>query len=165
MPDDDLMIRPAEESDGRPLAELDRRCWSWLSEVGPLRAADVPFFDERHGPDQYLVAVVAGRVAGYVRVVRPTLLASNAHVRQIQGLGVDPDLRGRGVGRALVEAACERARSAGARRLTLRVLGHNAPARALYESCGFVVEGVLPEEFRLNGRYVDDIWMGRSLVR
>ncbi|MYV66769.1 GNAT family N-acetyltransferase, partial [Streptomyces sp. SID2131] len=44
------------------------------------------------------------------------------------------------------------------------VLGHNAPARALYASEGFAVEGVLPGEFLLDGAYVDDVCMGRSLV-
>ena len=39
------------------------------------------------------------------------------------------------------------AREAGARRLTLRVLGHNAAARDLYAACGFEVEGVLREFF------------------
>lgn len=48
-------------------------------------------------------------------------------------------------------------------RITLRVLGHNEPARALYEAEGFAVEGVLPGEFWLDGRYADDVMMGRSL--
>ncbi|WP_377271972.1 GNAT family N-acetyltransferase [Peterkaempfera sp. SMS 1(5)a] len=165
MSDLELMIRPAAADDDRDLGELDRRCWSWLSDVAPLRPAGAPFFDERHGPGQYQVAELAdGRIAGYVRVVRSVPLASNAHVRQIQGLAVDGELRGRGIGRALVAAACERARAEGARRLTLRVLGHNSPARALYERCGFRVEGVLPGEFLLDGAYVDDVCMGRSLL-
>ena len=84
-------------------------------------------------------------------------------MRQIQGLAVAAEARGAGVGRALVRAAVEHARKAGARRMTLRVLGHNAPARALYESEGFMVEGVLPEEFLLDGKYVDDILMGQAL--
>ncbi|RSS98586.1 GNAT family N-acetyltransferase, partial [Streptomyces sp. WAC05374] len=29
---------------------------------------------------------------------------------------------------------------------------------------GFVVEGVLPQEFLLDGSYVDDVFMGRSLL-
>ncbi|WP_055589686.1 GNAT family N-acetyltransferase [Peterkaempfera griseoplana] len=166
MPDIELTIRSAVADDDRALGELDRRCWSWLSDVAPQRPAGEPFFDERHGPDQYQVAVVAdGRIAGYVRVVPSTPLASNAHVRQIQGLAVDGELRGHGIGRALVAAACERARGEGARRITLRVLGHNRPARALYERCGFQVEGVLPEEFLLDGAYVDDVCMGRSLLQ
>lgn len=63
-----------------------------------------------------------------------------------------------------MRAALAAARREGASRITLRVLGHNAPARALYESEGFVVEGVLPGEFFLAGRYVDDVLMGRSLT-
>ena len=47
---------------------------------------------------------------------------------------------------------------------TLRVLGPNATARALYERAGFVVEGVLREEFHLDGRYVDDVLMARDLT-
>lgn len=122
-----------------------------------------PFFDERHVPEDYLVAEVEDRVIGYIRLGLPTPLACNAHVRQIQGLAVLDEGRGRGVGRALIRAAAEEARRRGARRITLRVLGHNTPARGLYESEGFVVEGVLPQEFLLGGEYVDDVFMGRSL--
>jgi RimJ/RimL family protein N-acetyltransferase len=43
------------------------------------------------------------------------------------------------------------------------VFSPNEPARRLYESAGFVVEGVLPEEFLLDGRYVDDILMALVL--
>ncbi|WP_159059185.1 GNAT family N-acetyltransferase, partial [Streptomyces scabiei] len=64
---------------------------------------------------------------------------------------------------ALLRAVQDEARRRGARRLTLRVLGHNTAARKLYESEGFVVEGVLPEEFLLDGQYVDDVLMGRRL--
>jgi len=67
------------------------------------------------------------------------------------------------VGRALVRAAVAEARERGARRITLRVLGHNTPARALYASEGFVVEGVLPQEFLVGGEYVDDVLMGSPL--
>ncbi|WP_143650286.1 GNAT family N-acetyltransferase, partial [Streptomyces tricolor] len=76
---------------------------------------------------------------------------------------VADEARGRGIGRALVRAAVAEARRRGARRLTLRVLAHNTPARSLYEAEGFAVEGVLPGEFLIDGRYVDDVCMGRSL--
>ncbi|MFE5580695.1 GNAT family N-acetyltransferase [Kitasatospora sp. NPDC056531] len=161
---DDLIIRPARPEDDRELAALDRASWSTLSDVSPEPPARDGIFDERHTPDQYLLAVLDGRIVGYTRQVPSTPLASNRHVRQIQGLAVDGTVRGRGIGRRLVEAACAAARAEGARRLTLRVLGWNAPARRLYESCGFVVEGSLTEEFLIDGRYVDDVWMARRLV-
>jgi RimJ/RimL family protein N-acetyltransferase len=84
-------------------------------------------------------------------------------VRQIRGITVDPALRGRGVGRALIDAAIDEARRRGARRLTLRVFAPNEVARRLYESAGFEVEGVQREEFFLNDQYVDDILMAITL--
>ncbi|GGX72947.1 GNAT family N-acetyltransferase [Streptomyces hiroshimensis] len=159
------IIRTATEADGTALAELDRRTWSPLHAVQPRPEPPYePFFTERNRPEQILVAEVGGRLAGYIRLVAPTPLACNAHVRQIQGLAVDDDFRGHGIARALLRAAAEEARRQGAVRLTLRVLGHNAPARSLYASEGFVVEGVLPGEFLLEGAYVDDVMMGRSLT-
>ncbi|GHF42660.1 GNAT family N-acetyltransferase [Kitasatospora xanthocidica] len=164
MPADDLIIRPARAEDDRELAVLNRASWSTLSDVSPRPPAEDGVFDERHAPEQFLLAVLDGRIVGYVRQIPPTPLACNRHVRQIQGLAVDGTVRGRGIGRRLVEAACAAARAGGARRMTLRVLGWNAPARRLYESCGFVVEGTLAEEFLIDGRYADDVLMARRLV-
>ncbi|MCL6732588.1 GNAT family N-acetyltransferase [Streptomyces neyagawaensis] len=157
-------IRVATSDDEDALARLDRATWSTLHSVQERpRQPYKPFFDDRFGPGDHLVAELGGDVVGYLRLGRPTSLDCNAHVRQIQGLAVAEEARGAGVGRALVRAALEEARSRGARRLTLRVLGHNTPARKLYESEGFVVEGVLPEEFLLDGAYVDDVLMGVHL--
>jgi ribosomal protein S18 acetylase RimI-like enzyme len=164
---DILRIRPAEDADGRRLYELDHRCWSTLSEVAARSApptAGSSLFDERHRPQDYLVAVLDGEVVGYIRLAHPTPLPSNAHILQVQGLCVDRSIRRGGVGRRLLEAAIARARHRGARRVTLRVLGHNAPARRLYESAGFAVEGRTPDEFYLDGRYVDDVIMGLTLI-
>ena len=69
-----------------------------------------------------------------------------------------------GAGRALIDAAAAEARARGARRLTLRVLGPNAGARRLYESAGFVVEGIQHGEFVLEGREVDDVMMALDLT-
>jgi ribosomal protein S18 acetylase RimI-like enzyme len=159
----DMSIRPAALSDDAELAGVDRDAWSTLHAVQPRPAAADAFFDDGHTPDSCLVAEIDGRLAGYARVVPPTPLACNAHVRQIQGLAVAGWARGRGVARALLEAAMDTARAQGACRITLRVLGHNGPARRLYESLGFVVEGVLPGEFLLAGSFVDDVLMGRPL--
>jgi ribosomal protein S18 acetylase RimI-like enzyme len=48
----------------------------------------------------------------------------------------DPAHRGRGVGRAVMNAFAERARARGLSRWMLNVKPDNTPARALYESCG-----------------------------
>ncbi|WP_314411199.1 GNAT family N-acetyltransferase [Streptomyces kroppenstedtii] len=157
-------IRTAVPEDEEALGRLDRAVWSYRHAVGPREQPPYePFFNDRSGPRDHLVAELGGRLVGYVRLGFPTPLASNAHVRQIQGLAVADEARGHGVGRALVRAAVEEARRRGARRITLRVLGHNTPARRLYESEGFAVEGIQLEEFRLAGEYVDDVLMGRRI--
>ncbi|MEV7283577.1 GNAT family N-acetyltransferase [Streptomyces sp. NPDC093252] len=156
-------IRHALPEDEAALVRLDRESWSPLHAVSPRPDADQPFFGKRSGPLDHFVAELGGQVVGYVRIGFPTELASNAHVRQIRGLAVAEGARGHGIGRALVRAAVEEARARGARRISLRVLGHNTAARALYASEGFVVEGVQPEEFFLDGSYVDDVLMARPL--
>ncbi|MET8895592.1 GNAT family N-acetyltransferase [Streptomyces albogriseolus] len=158
------LIRPARPDDEDALARLDRETWSPLHEVQPAPGPDDPFFHPTCGPDAHLVAEHDGRAVGYVRLGHPTGMASNAHVLQIRGLAVAEEARGKGAGRALVRAAVEEARRRGARRITLRVLGPNTVARTLYASEGFAVEGVLPGEFHLDGRYVDDVLMGLGLV-
>lgn len=157
-------IRFATHDDEEALSRLDRVTWSTLHSVQPRPQPPYdPFFNERFGPRDHLVAELGGQLAGYVRLACPSLLACHSHVRQIQGLAVAETARGAGVGRALLRGAREEAGRQGARRLTLRVLGHNTPARKLYESEGFEVEGILPQEFLLDGEYVDDVLMGCRL--
>jgi ribosomal protein S18 acetylase RimI-like enzyme len=150
------VIRPAQADDAVAIAELDAATWSF--DVTPSPRSSVP-----SSIDGMLVAEEGGEIVGYVALGRPTRLESNQHVADIRGLAVAPGHQGRGLGRALVQAALAAARSRGARKVTLRVLGPNTAARALYESCGFVVEGVLRDEFLLEGRYVDDVLMARDL--
>jgi ribosomal protein S18 acetylase RimI-like enzyme len=55
----------------------------------------------------------------------------------LEELYVVPKLRGQGIGRALLEAAMETAREAGATHMDLNTGETDTAARALYESAGF----------------------------
>ena len=158
------MIRTARPSDETELSALDAVTWSTLMTPLPYDPQR-SFFNERTRPEDVLVAIEDGRVAGYVKLARATELAASDHVLTVNGLAVDPDFRRRGIGRALLDSAAQEAGARGARRLTLRVLGHNHAARALYESAGFVVEGVQRGEFFLDGDYRDDVLMALDLTR
>jgi len=61
---------------------------------------------------------------------------------EVLTLAVDPKARGRGVGRALLEAAIGTARQSGATAVFLEVAVDNAPALALYGRAGFVRAGL-----------------------
>ncbi len=158
-----MEVRLAEPADEDALLALDRAGWNWLTSPAPVPDPERPFFDERTDPADVLVAVVEGAIAGYVRLGRPNELAASDHVRMIKGIAVADAFRRQGVGGALLDAAVAEARARGARRLTLHVLGPNEAARRLYESAGFVVEGVQRDEFLLEGRYVDDVLMALDL--
>ena len=82
------------------------------------------------------MAEEGGEVVGYVALGSPTRLESNRHVMDIRGLGVAPERQGRGLGRALIDAAVAEARRRGARKLRLRVLGANSGARACTSRAG-----------------------------
>ena len=159
-----MPIRPARPEDEDDLRRIDRATWTPLSSPAPRPPGSTPFFDERSDLADVLVAEADGAVAGYVRLGPATTLAASERVLLVRGIAVDPALQGRGIGRALVEAAVDEARRRGARRLTLHVLGHNEAARRLYAACGFEIEGVLHGEFELDGRPVDDVVMARDLA-
>jgi ribosomal protein S18 acetylase RimI-like enzyme len=158
-------IRRATAGDNDALLAIDRATWSTSTTPAPSSPPGRPFFDRGVAPDEVLVAVAAeGAVVGYAAIGPPTPVPSNAHVLMIGALAVDPAHRGRGLGRRLARAAVAEARARGARRISLRFLGPNAAARRVYEACGFVVEGVLREEFLLDGADVDDVLMARDLT-
>lgn len=105
------------------------------------RVADVA---SRVGRTLVLVAMEDGRILGTVTLEleervqggheRPPLAPDEACVRM---LGVDPEARGRGVGRRLMRACIDEARRAGKVRLTLDTTEQMKAAQHLYESMGF----------------------------
>lgn len=171
----DVRIRHAIPSDEPAIAALDRATWAEDNNPNPAPVEDPgPRAAPAVAPPRTMLvaegeapagadAGAGGSLLGYIALRRPHPIPASAHVREINGLAVDPAARRLGVGRALVQAAIAEARAQGAARLTLRVLSVNAPARALYASCGFEVEGVLRGEFRLGGRSVDDVLMALGL--
>lgn len=108
------------------------------------RIADVAGRAERAA---VLVALVDGAIAGSASIeldhhIEPDwsdpIDPDTAHLRM---LGVDPDLRRRGIGRALVEASIDYARANGRTRMTLETTAPMRAAQAMYESMGFVPLG------------------------
>jgi ribosomal protein S18 acetylase RimI-like enzyme len=119
------------------------------------RIADVSSRAERA---LVLGAFEDGRVLGTVTVEidrriegghdRDPLDPDEAHIRM---LGVDPEARGRGIGRTLMDAAVAEARRARKRRMTLGTTERMTAAHKLYESMGFArgPDQVFDDGFRL----------------
>ncbi|MGH9169835.1 MAG: GNAT family N-acetyltransferase [Acidimicrobiales bacterium] len=60
----------------------------------------------------------------------------------IYGFAVVPELQGKGIGRAALTKVTRQVRAEGVEHLHLEVLVDNPRALHLYESCGFVTDGV-----------------------
>lgn len=150
-------IRPARPEDEQALLALHLA--TWTSDVSPDGAPDPasPFFDSETDLADVLVLDDGTQAIGYVRLVQRGPFPSHAHVLGINGLAVAQEAQRSGHGQRLIQAALHEAKVRGARKMSLRVLAHNQRARRLYESCGFVVEGTLRQEFLLDGHYTDDL--------
>lgn len=159
-----IEVRWARVDDEAALVAIDEATWTAAVSPAPLPPPGMAFFGERTRPEDVLVAELDGLVIGYAAVGNSIPVPSHEHVLELRGLAVAPAAGGRGVGTRLVDAVVAQARTRGARKVTLRVLAPNAVARRLYARCGFEVEGLLREEFLLDGWYVDDVLMAHRLV-
>lgn len=109
-----------------------------------------------HGLPQFL-AWDGGRAVGWCDVVRMSRPVQ-AHAG-ILGMGLLPDYRGKGYGRALIERTLKAAWDCGLIRVELDVYADNEPAIALYESVGFEREGLLRKSVLIDGDYKDSVAM------
>ncbi|WP_036666480.1 GNAT family N-acetyltransferase [Paludibacterium yongneupense] len=86
------------------------------------------------------------------------------HKATIVGVYVAPEARGRGISRALLLAAIERARLAsGIRCLQLSVYAGNQAALSLYRSLGFEAYGQEDAAFQVDGRFYDEVLLALPL--
>jgi ribosomal protein S18 acetylase RimI-like enzyme len=86
------------------------------------------------------------------------------HKATLFGMYVPPEFRHRGLGRALVLAALEHARSrCGVMLVQLTVTQGNAGARALYEQSGFVQFGLEPFAVAVGPMFVSKVHMWCNL--
>lgn len=94
-------------------------------------------------PCDRFIALHGERLVGSVLLFPPSAdayggRAASAGTPELRLLAVDPDARGLGVGRLLVEACVLRARAVGARELGLHSSASMIAARRLYAGMGFV---------------------------
>jgi GNAT superfamily N-acetyltransferase len=93
------------------------------------------------------VGSAGGRVVG-IAEIHPNQPGRGSHIANA-GFMVDPAVRGQGLGRALGEAALDRARADGFTAMQFNaVVATNTRAVDLWHSLGFRTLAVLPETFR-----------------
>lgn len=109
----------------------------------------------------FVAETETGELAGYVAALGGSA-RRNAHKADVV-IGVSQEYSGRGVGTRLMEHIEGWARQAGLHKLELTVMAHNARAIALYRKMGFVDEGRQVDSLLVDGRFVDELSMGKIL--
>jgi L-amino acid N-acyltransferase YncA len=122
------------------------------SEVASWLDDDLPF----------LVAVDGDSVVGFARVSPYSDRCVYSGVGE-HGVYVARSARGRGLGRALLEALSGEAESAGLYKLTSRIFSDNGASRAVHVAAGFVEVGVQRRHGQLDGVWKDCVLVERLL--
>jgi GNAT superfamily N-acetyltransferase len=127
----------------RPLTEEDRAAWEplwqgYLTFYETALPADVTdtTWSRFHNPEEPMFALGAlegGRLVGIVHYLFHRTGWSIHDTCYLQDLFTLPDMRGKGVGRALIEAVAHRAKEAGAYRLYWHTHDTNRTAQTLYD--------------------------------
>jgi len=147
-----LLMRPAVRRQTMVFAPFTSEAEARAFMEAPVEGCNIVAVDDE-----------TGEVIGHIALFRGKKF--RAHSASF-GLAVHEDWHRRGVGSALLKAAIDTAENwLGVERIFLNVFTDNAPAIALYEKFGFVVEGTLRKEIFRDGRFDDAHVMARLTGR
>jgi ribosomal protein S18 acetylase RimI-like enzyme len=135
--DREIQVRRAGSEDAAQIARLLDDFNKEFSEPTPGVAALTEYVERllREGEITVLLSGDGPDAIALTRF-RPSIWTGEPEAH-LQELYVAPPLRGRGIGRALLEATIELTREAGATGIDLNTGATDTAARALYESAGF----------------------------
>ncbi|MDZ7782618.1 MAG: ribosomal protein S18-alanine N-acetyltransferase [Halioglobus sp.] len=148
-------IRRARPADAFLVADLDRLVQATPWPQSRIRAACAD--GDRDTPACFIAPGSAGCIDGFV------VYSLAPGEGTIENMGVAESRRGRGIGRALLRAACEDMHHRGAQRCLLEVRMSNVAARALYESEDFVLDGRRVDYYQTPDGREDALLMSRRL--
>jgi ribosomal protein S18 acetylase RimI-like enzyme len=138
-----LAITAIEDADVTAVVTLWERCGltrPWNDPVADIALA-------RNGPNS---TILLGREDE--RIVASAMVGHEGHRGWVYYVAVDPDRRGQGLGRAVMNAAEDWLRQAGIAKLQLLVRQDNAKASAFYETIGYDEAAVTVFAKWLDGR-------------
>lgn len=145
-------IGTATAEDIPQMAELLGVLFSQEKEFAPdsrRQAGGLRLIIESPGTGVILLQREGSRVVGMVNLLFTVSTFLGTRVAILEDMIVHPDFRGKGTGRALLNAAIERAKAEGCGRITLLTDMDNAAAKSLYRQAGFVESAMTPMRLML----------------
>ncbi len=135
--DAEIPIRRAAAGDAGPVARLLHDFNTEFAEATPGVAALTEIVAGMLASGEMVVLLAGEGPDGLAALRFRTAIWTGRPEAHLQELYVAPALRGRGIGRALLEASMRASREAGATGIDLNTGATDTAARALYESAGF----------------------------
>jgi GNAT superfamily N-acetyltransferase len=131
-------VRRATPGDAPQVARLLHDFQGEYDEPSPGVETLEERYEELIRNKEMIVLLVGDGPDGFAQLrFRPWVYSAALH-SYLEELYVVPDLRGNGLGRALLEAAMDTARGEGAEQMELGTSEDDVAARKLYESAGFI---------------------------
>ena len=138
------------------LVAREKKYLAWF-EAPPIETTRAFVLHNIENKVSQFVALDEDRVVGWCDICKSNRPAF-AHTGTL-GIGLIPEYRGRGIGRALLLTTLRDAKAQGLERVELAVYRSNHAAKSLYEKIGFKVEGLKRRSVKIDGHYDDDYIM------
>jgi putative acetyltransferase len=163
MTNQNVTLRRVEPGDNHEIADLIRLVFREFKIDKPGTVYYDPTTDDlynlfRKPGSMYWIAEEKGKIIGGCGFYSTPGLPEGC--AELVKLYLLPEVRGRGIGRMLMEKTFESAREAGYRQLYLESMPELSKAIGIYKKAGF---NFIPERLGESGHYCCDIWMIRNL--
>jgi phosphinothricin acetyltransferase len=155
-----LLIRALTEADWPAVAAIYAEGIATQNATFDTSVPSWEAWDEAHLVEHRFVAEEDGRVVGWVALGSVSDRCCYAGVVE-NSVYVAADARGRGVGRALLEALVAATEAAGIWTIQTGIFPENVASVALHERCGFRVVGVRDRLGQLDGVWRDVLLLER----
>lgn len=114
---------------------------------------------EPDSENRLIVVEKEGRLLGMMAFIRETRMKQR-HIGFIHGVYVEPEARGKGLARKMMEHIMAHVRQLdGLRNVQLSVVTSNTSALQLYQSFGFEIWGTEPEALKVGDTFYDEYHM------
>ncbi len=157
-----MNIRPAKKGDARAIAEI----WNGIIAdpfITFTTQEKTPLDIEKLIEKQIFLALFEGDILQGFATCGPFRSGPGyRHTAEVT-IHLAPDARGRGGGRALMQALLKKARKAGAHVMVAAVSGQNHAAVSFHHAMGFDIVAQMPEVGKKAGRWLDLVLLQKQL--
>jgi len=160
-----ISIREANEEDGKQIESLVNSVASekiYIVSDHSRKDWDVAIKEIKSRKSLIIVAQIDGRIVGMAHLAKGRF-KKNRHVGFL-GISILKGYRRMGIGTAMMEYMIDWTKQQeGLEKISLTVFSTNKIAIDLYSKFGFKIEGVNKKQYRIEGKYIDDLLMAKFL--